>query len=152
MPKLTAEDAGKYYDLGKARIPEAFNAFYALAASRGESLQLRGGCKGLEDELATSRTDEIMHRACMHRLRELVQSRRKPQIYLDGPVSSGKSLALAALVDWARAEGWLVMYLPAATSLLHGGLFKRRAPAVGECLLLGTVAVCWSNVEVSARQ
>ncbi|KAF9597627.1 hypothetical protein IFM89_020106 [Coptis chinensis] len=31
----------------------------------------------------------------------------KKQIVLDGPVSCGKSIALAMLVQWAREEGWL---------------------------------------------
>ncbi|KAI3839939.1 hypothetical protein MKX03_020427 [Papaver bracteatum] len=53
---------------------------------------------------------------------------RKPrkQILLDGPVSSGKSIALAMLVHWAREEGWLVFYVPEGKSWTHGGFFYKN--------------------------
>ncbi|MFS7964674.1 putative ribosomal protein S23/S29 [Helianthus anomalus] len=48
------------------------------------------------------------------------------QIVLDGPVSCGKSIALAMLVHWARDEGWLVFYVPEGRSWTHGGLFYKN--------------------------
>lgn len=48
------------------------------------------------------------------------------QIVLDGPVSCGKSIALAMLVNWARDEGWLVFYVPEGRSWTHGGLFYKN--------------------------
>ncbi|KAI3507946.1 hypothetical protein L1887_22943 [Cichorium endivia] len=48
------------------------------------------------------------------------------QIVLDGPVSCGKSIALAMLVHWARDEGWLVLYVPEGRSWTHGGLFYKN--------------------------
>ncbi|CAH1448480.1 unnamed protein product [Lactuca virosa] len=48
------------------------------------------------------------------------------QIVLDGPVSCGKSIALAMLVHWARDEGWLVLYIPEGRSWTHGGLFYKN--------------------------
>ncbi|KAK1321263.1 hypothetical protein QJS10_CPA03g01018 [Acorus calamus] len=48
------------------------------------------------------------------------------QIVLDGPVSCGKSIALAMLVQWARSEGWLVMYVPEGRSWTHGGLYYQN--------------------------
>nr|XP_043635965.1 uncharacterized protein LOC122607114 [Erigeron canadensis] len=48
------------------------------------------------------------------------------QIVLDGPVSCGKSIALAMLVQWAREEGWLVLYVPEGRSWTHGGLFYKN--------------------------
>ena len=50
----------------------------------------------------------------------------KKQIVLDGPVSSGKSIALAMLVHWARSEGWLVFYVPKGKDWTHGGFFYRN--------------------------
>lgn len=47
-------------------------------------------------------------------------------IVLDGPVSCGKSIALAMLVHWARDEGWLVFYVPEGRSWTHGGLFYKN--------------------------
>lgn len=48
------------------------------------------------------------------------------QIVLDGPVSCGKSIALAMLVHWARDEGWLVLYVPRGREWTHGGLFYKN--------------------------
>uniref|UniRef100_A0A175YME7 Small ribosomal subunit protein mS29 n=1 Tax=Daucus carota subsp. sativus TaxID=79200 RepID=A0A175YME7_DAUCS len=48
------------------------------------------------------------------------------QIVLDGPVSCGKSIALAMLVHWARSEGWLVFYVPKGREWTHGGFFYRN--------------------------
>ncbi|XP_020264510.1 uncharacterized protein LOC109840329 [Asparagus officinalis] len=50
----------------------------------------------------------------------------KKQIVLDGPVSCGKSIALAMLVHWARSEGWLVFYVPKGRDWTHGGFFYRN--------------------------
>ena len=45
---------------------------------------------------------------------------------LDGPVSCGKSIALAMLVQWAREEGWLVLYVPKGKEWTHGGFFYKH--------------------------
>lgn len=50
----------------------------------------------------------------------------RKQIVLDGPVSCGKSIALAMLVHWARSEGWLVFYVPKGKEWTHGGFFYRN--------------------------
>ncbi|XP_021279296.1 28S ribosomal protein S29, mitochondrial [Herrania umbratica] len=43
----------------------------------------------------------------------------RKQVVLDGPVSCGKSIALAMLVHWARDEGWLVLYAPRGREWTH---------------------------------
>ncbi|XP_042515537.1 28S ribosomal protein S29, mitochondrial [Macadamia integrifolia] len=50
----------------------------------------------------------------------------RKQIVLDGPVSCGKSIALAMLVQWAREEGWLVFYVPKGKEWTHGGFFYKN--------------------------
>lgn len=50
----------------------------------------------------------------------------RKQIVLDGPLSCGKSIALAMLVHWARKEGWLVLYVPRGREWTHGGLFYKN--------------------------
>ncbi|KAF7816194.1 28S ribosomal protein S29, mitochondrial [Senna tora] len=50
----------------------------------------------------------------------------RKQIVLDGPVSCGKSIALAMLVHWAREEGWLVFYVPRGREWTHGGYFYKH--------------------------
>lgn len=39
----------------------------------------------MQEELASTKTDLIMYRQCMHDLIQLVASGSKPQLYLDGP-------------------------------------------------------------------
>ncbi|BAT88272.1 hypothetical protein VIGAN_05172900 [Vigna angularis var. angularis] len=50
----------------------------------------------------------------------------RKQVVLDGPVSCGKSIALAMLVQWAREEGWLVLYFPKGKDWTHGGFFYKH--------------------------
>lgn len=47
------------------------------------------------------------------------QARKKPRMYLEGYTGSGKSVALYSLVAWARAHGWLALYVPSAFSLVQ---------------------------------
>eukprot|EP00271_Cylindrocystis_brebissonii_P004017 TRINITY_DN15357_c0_g1_i1.p1 TRINITY_DN15357_c0_g1~~TRINITY_DN15357_c0_g1_i1.p1 ORF type:complete len:634 (+),score=98.60 TRINITY_DN15357_c0_g1_i1:151-2052(+) len=46
---------------------------------------------------------------------------RSSSFLLEGPSGSGKSFALAQAVAWARANGWLVLYVPSGQSWLRGG-------------------------------
>lgn len=50
----------------------------------------------------------------------------RKQIVLDGPRSSGKSVALAMLAQWAREEGWLVLYVPNGRDWTHGGFYYKN--------------------------
>ncbi|KAL2899347.1 28S ribosomal protein S29 mitochondrial [Bienertia sinuspersici] len=50
----------------------------------------------------------------------------KKQIVLDGPRSSGKSIALAMLAHWACDEGWQVFYAPKGLDWTHGGFFYKN--------------------------
>lgn len=50
----------------------------------------------------------------------------RKQVVLGGPVSCGKSIALAMLVQWAREEGWLVFYVPRGMEWTHGGFFYKN--------------------------
>ena len=43
---------------------------------------------------------------------------------VSGPRGSGKSVLLALLAACARLQGWVVLYVPTATSLTSGGRFK----------------------------
>ena len=63
----------------------------------------------LQDEVAASRAEAIMHRSSMQALRGLLlqpSSSSPTRMLLKGPRGSGKSVALASLVEWARATGW----------------------------------------------
>ncbi|XP_031498773.1 uncharacterized protein LOC116263253 [Nymphaea colorata] len=50
----------------------------------------------------------------------------RKQIVLDGPISCGKSIALAMLVAWARSQGWIVFYVPYGRNWTHGGFFYKN--------------------------
>ena len=63
----------------------------------------------LQEELEASSTDLVMYRECINLLASQVQSKAKRKIYLVGPASSGKSIAMAVTVAKMRAAGWLVV-------------------------------------------
>lgn len=46
------------------------------------------------------------------------------KFFVDGSKGTGKSVLLALLVALARMKGWVVLYLPSASRLVHGGRFK----------------------------
>lgn len=64
-----------------------------------------------------------MQRDCIARLLQALTEQRKGHMLLDGWAGSGKSCALFAAVAWARANGWLTLYVPSAFSLTQGGLY-----------------------------
>eukprot|EP00850_Spirogloea_muscicola_P015547 SM000120S25696 [mRNA] locus=s120:144614:146902:- [translate_table: standard] len=50
-------------------------------------------------------------------------------LLLDSPAGSGKSVALAVAVAWARAAGWLALYVPSARAWAAGGFYYRHPAA-----------------------
>eukprot|EP00850_Spirogloea_muscicola_P021200 SM000240S08617 [mRNA] locus=s240:83427:85847:+ [translate_table: standard] len=52
--------------------------------------------------------------------------RRAQLLLLDSPAGSGKSVALAVAVAWARAAGWLALYVPSARAWATGGFYYRH--------------------------
>ncbi|XP_070034008.1 uncharacterized protein [Nicotiana tomentosiformis] len=104
-----------------------------------ESLLAEGLPIGMLKEFGDSMRDALLIRQSFLDLRDnfrsivdpTVQSNAKghkarKQVVLDGPVSSGKSIALAMLVHWARDEGWLVLYVPKGREWTHGGFFYKN--------------------------
>jgi hypothetical protein len=69
----------------------------------------------------------LLHRDCIAELlaKAAEPRRRGRHIYLDGWTGSGKSVALFSLVNWARRNGWLAMYMPSAYMLVEGGTFHK---------------------------
>jgi hypothetical protein len=168
-PQLSAEAIGLYYDLDKARVPEAFQPFHqvgwsqrvrllstgwcvwlpadgptpcqavrhlllpcapplfarclpspqAFYSPRPAKLQRKGGCRGLQAEMALTRSSSLMWRRSSQELLQSVLLAASggaaagaaggagvPHAYLQGPAGSGKSIALLQMVEWARANGW----------------------------------------------
>jgi small subunit ribosomal protein S29 len=80
-----------------------------------------------QDEFDVTESEMLMYRRCMHQMvSHVAQSAGSGlRLWIDGPVGSGKSIALASLVGWARASGWLALYVPSADALMHGGFYYR---------------------------
>lgn len=48
------------------------------------------------------------------------------QLHLEGPTGAGKSVLLAQLTHWARASGWVVLYVPSARHYLSNSNFSKH--------------------------
>jgi hypothetical protein len=130
---LSQAHVGNYYPLQPALLPEAFTAFHqAFYAPRGPGKApggggggaRSGGCKGLQDEMSVTsgaassgaaggaqQAPVVMYRQCIHELTSAALSLggRPGRLLLKGPAGAGKSCALAALVERARADKWWVV-------------------------------------------
>ncbi|KAF4380562.1 hypothetical protein G4B88_008713 [Cannabis sativa] len=125
LSELTRKDSCTYFKFKMEELNEALP----------EGLPL-GMVKEFEDSMRTA----VLVRQSFLDLRDnfrrvvdppmLVSSTKdtkvRKQIVLDGPVSCGKSIALAMLVHWARDEGWLVFYVPRGWEWTHGGFFYKN--------------------------
>ncbi|XP_013641613.1 uncharacterized protein LOC106346742 [Brassica napus] len=126
LSKLSHKDIGSYFKFDEA----------ALKAVLPEGL-----ASGIEEEFKESWRPALLVRKSFLDLRDNFRRiadppmwpsegkggvKPKKQIILDGPVKSGKSIALAMLVHWARNEGWLVLYAPKGRDWTHGGYFYKN--------------------------
>ncbi|KAL6515888.1 hypothetical protein OROGR_019193 [Orobanche gracilis] len=121
---LTKDDASTYFEFSMDELKDVLP----------EGLPL-----GMVKEFEESSRSALLVRQCFIDLRDnfqqaanlsLVVNSKAPkvrkQILLDGPLSCGKSIALAMLVYWARKEGWLVLYVPRGREWTRGGLFYKN--------------------------
>ncbi|MEW5303254.1 MAG: hypothetical protein WDW36_005962 [Sanguina aurantia] len=147
---LSTEHIGSYYTLQSSLIPEAFKAFHAsFYAPRDAGSERSGGCSALQAELAlTNGVQRLMYRRATRELVGMLQHEGLPRVLLEGPVGSGKSIALLSLVEWARASGWMVMYVPTATMLTRGGLFVRREDGIMYDTIISAQHILKSMVDV----
>eukprot|EP00879_Flechtneria_rotunda_P024773 GHRR01026283.1.p1 GENE.GHRR01026283.1~~GHRR01026283.1.p1 ORF type:complete len:312 (+),score=113.83 GHRR01026283.1:643-1578(+) len=67
-----------------------------------------------------------MWRRSSQELAHTLQSTAGVKVHLRGPAGAGKSIAVVQLVEWARSNGWLVLYVPSAAALTRGGFFYKR--------------------------
>ncbi|KAK3233962.1 hypothetical protein CYMTET_55767, partial [Cymbomonas tetramitiformis] len=114
ITKLDVKDVGKLYNVSgvteRQYIPE--------------------GCGGLRAEFEATEVRRLLLRENFLRLIQLDlvpegKPAKKP-ILLQGPLGAGKSILLSQVVHWARASGWLVMYLPNAPHLLSNSSFVKN--------------------------
>ncbi|GIL73286.1 hypothetical protein Vretifemale_3502 [Volvox reticuliferus] len=130
--QLSFASVGAYYSLDKALLQEASRPYAgAFYSPREPGHDRRGGCKALQEEMAATGSHAIMYRPVMHTLFSAVGANshtntNHQRLLLTGPTGAGKSIALVGLVEWARQQGWLVMYVPSCAALVQGGYFARR--------------------------
>ncbi|KAL8055882.1 hypothetical protein ABFX02_04G083800 [Erythranthe guttata] len=118
---------------------EDTNAYFKFSMKELKEVLPEGLPMGMMKEFEESSRSALLMRQCFVDLRDnfrraadpsLAVKPRAPkvrkQIVLDGPLSCGKSIALAMLVHWARKEGWLVLYVPKGREWTHGGLFYKN--------------------------
>lgn len=74
----------------------------------------------MQREFAATGNELLLHRPVIASLLDMAQTLRKPQISLQGWTGSGKSAAMYSLVAWARANGWIALYVPSAFSMVQG--------------------------------
>ncbi|GIL42680.1 hypothetical protein Vafri_615 [Volvox africanus] len=130
--ELSAASVGAYYSLDRALLQEASRPYAgAFYSPREPGHERRGGCKALQEETAATGRNTVMYRPVMHTLFSAVGANSQTntnhqRLLLTGPAGAGKSIALVSLVEWARQQGWLVMYVPSCAALVQGGYFARR--------------------------
>lgn len=78
-------------------------AFYS---PRPAKLARKGGCRGLQAELALTHSSSLMWRRSTQALVDTLSSGGARALHLQGPAGCGKSVALVQLVEWARSSGW----------------------------------------------
>ncbi|CAK8566025.1 unnamed protein product [Lathyrus sativus] len=125
LSKLTNNDTCTYFQLAKE----------TLDAALPEGLPI-GMSKEFQDSMRTALLVRQSFLDLRDNFRRVVDPpmwsphgkgvKVRKQVVLDGPVSSGKSIALAMLVQWAREEGWLVFYVPRGKEWTHGGFFYKH--------------------------
>nr|8A22_Bw Chain Bw, mS29 [Polytomella magna]8APN_Bw Chain Bw, mS29 [Polytomella magna] len=126
-PELTQEHIGNYYKVTTERVPEGFMPFHqAFYAKPDAGQERKGGCRGIQHEFDISGHHNVMLRSSTLELFDLIKEGDKNRILLSGPTGTGKSVALFSLVEWARQQDWIVLYIPSAFTLTRGGFFYRR--------------------------
>jgi len=148
-PRLAADptdprraDVGAWFPLDLERLPEVgADAAGGVGAYSGLP---RGGLVGLP-LLQRAAGGRLLHRACLADVLDAVRAAggddgaehaasdapRAARLLLAGPPGSGKSLTLAATVAWARAAGWVAVYVPSPARLIDGGTFAWNDAAAG---------------------
>ncbi|KAF6251103.1 mitochondrial ribosomal death-associated protein 3-domain-containing protein [Scenedesmus sp. NREL 46B-D3] len=139
--ELGAEHIGLYYDFNKALVPEAFRPFHqAFYSPRPAKLQRKGGCRSLQAEFDSTGSSSLMWRRSSQELAAALGSSSSSggetqAIHLRGPAGAGKSIAVVQLVEWARNNGWLTLYIPSAVELTRGGFFYPRGDGTYDTLI-----------------
>lgn len=124
---------GLYVDLPKETVQEALpELYYHPDLTKAKIHQYNFGCTGAIDEFGSSGKHMCMYRESMNAMMKAILGSAQGErldLMLDGWTGSGKSISLYALASAARQNGWVVMYVPSASLLIRGGVFKKKAEA-----------------------
>ncbi|CAD7704567.1 unnamed protein product [Ostreobium quekettii] len=124
---LSPADANKYYPFKKDLIPEAFASYYKIEVPEDVGPVLpKGGCKALQEEFQRTGEPAVLARGVFFKLIKTLSLDKCRRLLLDGLAGSGKSMLLAALVEWARSQKWLVLYVPSAFTMTTDMYFFKR--------------------------
>ncbi|KAH9290798.1 hypothetical protein KI387_034915, partial [Taxus chinensis] len=127
LSELTQEDVNTYITISDEDLKHSIGE--GLPAGLTKEYEETKGCSLLVRESFLELRDEL--KACVEKAKNPNAQLGNPrkQFILDGPVSSGKSITLAMLVHWARAEGWFVFYVPNGKEWTHGGFYYKNPVA-----------------------
>ena len=121
---------GLYVDLPQQTITEALpETYHHPDLTKAKIRQYNYGCTGALEEFAASGKRMCMYRESMDMVMQTILGSTvgsRLDVMLDGWTGSGKSVSLYSLVAAARQTGWVVMYLPSASLLVRGGMFKKK--------------------------
>lgn len=139
---LAQQHENKYYPLKEYVIPEAFDQWYKNRFARPSKIyssegggqvvpvpHFVAGCTGLQQEFAQSWYPYIMYRSAFRQLWEQLTQPNDmvSQRYLVmGAPGSGKSVMLAATVEYLRQAGWIVLYIPDAQDITMRNMFYSK--------------------------
>lgn len=131
MMQTKPKDAlGLYVDLPSKGPPEAAAEFYHHPElTKAKVHQYNYGCKGAMQEFDLSGKHMCIMRPSMQEVLETVMESEPGAVLdmvVDGWKGSGKSMTLYALASAAREAGWIVMYVPSASLLVRGGIYKKK--------------------------
>lgn len=126
VAQLASVPLNMYFDAPLAACSESTKQYYADPALADEQVnQPNYGCKAVQAEMQCFGTNSLLQRQCTIGLQQTIAEQQKRHVYLDGWTGSGKSIALFIMVNWARKNGWIVMYIPSAYLLVEGSSYVK---------------------------
>lgn len=127
---LDGQDMGLYVDVPKDTVMEALHeTYYHPDLTKAKIHQYSYGCTGALEEFEASGKYMCMYRESVNSVMQTILGSTqgaRMDVLLDGWTGSGKSVSLYTLVAAARESGWVVMYVPSASLLVRGGIYKKR--------------------------
>jgi len=121
-----AANAGNVYDIDDdavATLLPEISSVKALTAAFAFANQTKGAAEGGDGKRGAKTARRLMARASDDALQEAIASHRRVDVR--GSRGSGKSVALARMVMRARADGWVVAYVPDGLELTRLSYFSK---------------------------